>query len=1004
MEQLYFLTDPTGLPKAADRERAALGLERWRQTAAQADDGGLADFVNRLAEDPAGRALLEAIFGNSPHLTHITLFNPDFLRHLLYAGPDAALAGLLAELRVEAAPAGDGAGETERIMEALRAAKSRAGLLIALTDITGTWPLERVTECLSDFAEAALSVATAHLLREAAAAGEIELKEPDDPERDSGFIVLGLGKLGAHELNFSSDVDLVVLYDDERIVYAGEQSPQQCFVRITRGLVRMMEEHTKTGYVFRTDLRLRPDPGSTPLALSALAAETYYESMGQNWERAAMIKARPVAGDRTAGREFLARLRPFLWRKLLDFAAIQDIHSIKRQIDAHRGGQRIAVAGHNIKLGRGGIREIEFFAQTQQLIWGGRDPSLRTQGTCETLRALSDAGRVPPAVASELVDAYRFLRRIEHRLQMVEDRQTHSLPEGEKELEAFAVFLGHDGAKTFADDLMGCLGRVEKHYGKLFEEAPSLGGPGNLVFTGTEDDPDTLESLATLGFADGSAISAHVRNWHRGRYRATRSARARELLTELMPALLEALSTTANPDAAFMNFDGFLKRLSAGVQLFSLFRANPYLLDLLAEIMGSAPRLARYLSANPSLFDSVPTAGFFESPPDANALSADLAEALEQARDYEDVLEISRRWANDRKFQVGVQILRSSLDADGAGRHLADIADAVVGKLFTIVGEDIADRHGRVLDGSMSVLALGKLGGRELTENSDLDLIFVYDFAPGCERSDGPKPLAVSQYFVRRSQHLISALAAPTAEGRLYEMDMRLRPSGNAGPLASSLDAFMHYQRDAAWTWEHMALTRARVVTAESDLGARLQAGIREILTRRRDEAKLVADVADMRERLERGHPAKSVWDVKYTRGGLVDVEFIAQYLQLRHAHETPEVLSTSTAGALGRLGEAGILEPRAVSGLIRANRLWRNIQGMLRLTFEGLFIEAEAPAGLKAALARAADRRDFDALKEEMTATADWVHAMFIELIENPARSVTRVSPQTASRDGSSQ
>ncbi len=998
---MYFLTDPSGLPKAADHERAALGLERWRETAARTDDEGLADFVNGLAENPAGRALLEAIFGNSPHLTHITLFNCNFFRHLLNVGPDAAFAGLLAELREQAAPAGEGAGETERIMEALRAAKSRAGLLVALADITGTWPLERVTECLSDFAEAALSVVTAHLLREAAASGEIELKEPDDPERDSGFVVLGLGKLGAHELNFSSDVDLIVLYDDERIAYSGEQSPQQCFVRLTRGLVRMMEERTKSGYVFRTDLRLRPDPGATPLALSALAAETYYESMGQNWERAALIKARPVAGDRAAGRDFLAQLRPFLWRKFLDFAAIQDIHSIKRQINAHRGGQRIALAGHNIKLGRGGIREIEFFAQTQQLIWGGRDPSLRTQGTCETLRALSAAGRVTPAVADELADAYRFLRRVEHRLQMIDDRQTHSLPRQEKELEAFAVFLGYDGVKAFADELMGRLGRVEKHYGELFEQAPSLGGPGNLVFTGAEDDPDTLETLANLGFADGSAISAHVRDWHRGRYRATRSARARELLTELMPALLEALAKTANPDIAFMNFDGFLKRLPAGVQLFSLFRANPYLLDLLAEVMGSAPRLAQYLSANPSLFDAVPTAGFFEPLPDAKVLSADLAEALEQARDYEDVLEICRRWANDRKFQVGVQILRSSLDADGAGAHLADIAEAILCKLFTIVGEDMAARHGRVRDGCMSVLAFGKLGGRELTENSDLDLLFVYDASPECERSDGARPLAVSQYFARRSQHLISALSALTSEGRLYEVDMRLRPSGKAGPIVSSFDALMHYQRDAAWTWEHMALTRARVLTAEGELGARLEAGIREILTRRRDEAKLVADAADMRERLERGHPAKSIWDVKYTRGGLVDVEFIAQYLQLRHGREHPEVLSTSTTGALERLGEAGLLEPRVASGLIRANRLWRNIQGMLRLTVEGLFIEAEAPAGLKAAVARAADRQDFDALKDEMTATAEWVHAMFIELIANPARSVTREPAETANKDG---
>jgi glutamate-ammonia-ligase adenylyltransferase len=997
MEQSHLLADPTSLPKAADGERAALGIERWREAAASADEPGLAEFAQGLSDDAGGRALLEAVFGNSPYLTQAILLNPAFFRRLLDDGPDATFRTLRRGLADETSPAGQGGGETARIMAALRTAKVRAALLIALADITGLWSLEQVTEALSAFAGEALSIVTAHLLRKNAAAGEIKLCHPDDPERGSGFIVLGLGKLGAGELNYSSDVDLIVLYDQEKARYTGSQSPQQCFVRIARELVRMMEERTGEGYVFRTDLRIRPDPGATPLAISTLAAETYYESMGQNWERAAMIKARPVAGDVAAGNAFLGRLRPFLWRKSLDFAAIQDIHSIKRQINAYRGGQRIDAPGYNVKLGRGGIREIEFFAQTQQLIWGGREPSLRGNRTTEVLEALRDAGRIAPQTAAEMTASYRFLRTVEHRLQMTEDRQTHTLPEQARQFEALAVFLGYEGAQAFTGAMVENIGRVEKNYGALFKEAPSLGGPGNLVFTGSEGDPDTLDTLAKMGFTNGAAVSATIRGWHHGRYRATRSTRARELMTELMPTLLAALGKTANPDAAFMNFDAFLKGQPAGVQLLSLLIANPGLLDLLAEIAGSAPRLAAYLTANPSLLDGVLSAGFFDIPPGGEVLSGYLAGALEQARDFEDVLEISRRWTNDRKFQVGVQIMRNNLDADGAGVALADIAETVLARLFTTVGEEFAGHHGDLGGGAMAVVGLGKLGGRELTENSDLDLLFVYDNPQGLDQSDGQRPLAVSQYFARLSQRLISALSALTSEGKLYEVDMRLRPAGNSGPIASSFEGFGKYQRDDAWTWEHMALTRARVVAGGEGLTARIETAIGEILTGRRDETQLVVDVADMRERLEQGHPPGPVWDIKYFRGGLIDVEFIAQYLQLRHAHEDPGVLSTSTVGALERLGRAGFVKPDTARFLIEANRLWRNVQSVLRLTVAGTFDEAEAPVGLKTTLARAAGAASFAALKDEMNATAEKVRALFTELIEDPAKSVADGEGRTA-------
>lgn len=992
MKQLAFLPDPALLPKAADPERAGRGIEQWLEAVERAADPALSTFAQDLVNDDGGKALLAALFGNSPYLTRLIVNDPAYFSDLLQRGPGDCCAMLIADIRRLGATPAEGvpAPSTDEIMAALRIAKARAALAIGLADIASLWPLERITGALSLVAEQSLSTVVSHLLRDGAARGEITLAHSDDPERESGFVVLALGKLGARELNYSSDIDLMVLFDEEVVHYTGSQSPQQFFVRVTRAMVKMMEERTQHGYVFRTDLRLRPDPGATPVAVSMLAAEIYYESMGQNWERAAMIKARPVAGDKEAGQGFLSRLRPFLWRKSLDFAAIQDIHSIKRQINAHRGGEKIAVAGHNVKLGRGGIREIEFFAQTQQLIWGGREPRLRTQGTCETLDALVAVGRVTPDAAQQLKEAYGFLRQVEHRIQMVEDRQSHSIPNDPEGVRQLGVFLGFPDTDAFTAALLGHLGRVEKLYGELFEEAPSLGGPGSLVFTGTEDDPETLKTLAGMGFKDGSSISAVIRGWHHGRYRAMRSSRARELLTELMPSLLTALGQTAHPDAAFMNFDEFLKRLPAGVQLLSLLYANPGLLTLIAEIMGSAPRLATYLSANPSLLDAMLGQGFEESLPDADALAEELDTRLGQARDFEDILEITRRFANDHKFRVGIQTLRARIDIDAQGAALADIADTVLRRMAVEVAKDFARQHGVVPGGSMSILAQGKLGARALAENSDLDLVFVYDMPDVTVLSNGQKTLPVSTYYARLSQRLISALSAPTAEGKLYEVDIRLRPSGNAGPVATSLDAFRLYHAESAWTWEHMALTRARIVTGDGDLPDRLATVIRDTLTRPREPDRLLVDVADMRERLERSHPGDSLWDVKYLRGGLIDVEFLAQYLELRHGHDAPQVLSASTGEALAQLAAAGHLAADDAQCLITAERLWRALVGMLRLTVAGPLDEEQAPPGLKLALAKAAGVENFDSLKQLMQRTAHSVFAIFNRVIADPARRIS--------------
>ncbi len=795
-----------------------------------------------------------------------------------------------------------------------------------------------------------------------------------------------MGKLGARELNYSSDIDLILLYDPDKIRYAGRISLPQFCTRFAHDLVGLMEERTAEGYVFRTDLRLRPDPASTPPALSVSAALSYYESAGQNWERAALIKARAVAGDRAAAERFLADLRPFLWRKHLDFAAIRDIHSIKRQINAHRGGGRIALAGHNIKLGRGGIREIEFFAQTQQLIWGGRFPELRTPSTCETLAALAQAGRISASAANELTAAYRFLRRVEHRLQMIDDAQTHTLPKAAAELAHLAIFMGTPSTEVFVAELLHHLGTVEAHYAHLFEEAPTLSGPGNLVFTGSEDDPETLATLARLGFAHPPAVAAIIRGWHHGRYRAMRSQRARELLTELIPGLLRAFGASADPDTAWRRFDEFLGHLPAGIQLLSLFQQNPSLLDLVAEIMGAGSRLAAELARRPGLLDGVLSAGFFDPPPPRAELAAEFERALDAARDYEDVLDIARRWVGDRKFKVGVQLLRGGLDGEHAGAAFADLAETAIAGLLPRVTASFARHHGEVPGGAMVVLGLGKLGSREMTVTSDLDLILVYEAPEGVEASSGARPLPVSTYYARLSQRLINALTVATPQGNLYDVDMRLRPSGTAGPLASSFAAFRRYHQELAWTWEKMALTRARPVAGPETLQARIMAVVRDTLTRPREADRLVLDVAEMRRRMAEQHRNPPLWEVKHRRGGLVDIEFIAQYLELREAARHPEVVQQNTMLALATLAGIGALEKAAADDLVAALRLWRNVQSVLKLTTEEPFDEAAASPALKSILARGAGAVDLERLKADMETASALAFAHYQAIVEAPA------------------
>ncbi len=945
-------------------------LVEWRE-------GGLETLI-ALVADPRVSALLLGCLGTSPYLTGLIRRDGPRLARILASDPDIALPSLCSSLLedVASAPALPDA------MRVLRVFKSEIALTIALCDLGGLWSVREVTNALSAAADAASSAAVRFLFKLAVAKGDWLPLDRDKPEQESGYIVVAMGKHGARELNYSSDIDLIVFYEPVLARLKPGLELLAFFVRMTRDLVKLLQERTPDGYVFRTDLRLRPDPGATQVAISTPAALNYYESFGQNWERAALIKARPVAGDLTAGKAFLAELAPFIWRKYLDFAAIADIHAMKRQIHAVRGFGEIGVAGHNIKLGRGGIREIEFFVQTQQLIAGGRQADLRAPETVDTLERLTIRGWIKPEVRSDLEAAYAYLRRIEHRLQMLADEQTQTLPDEPADLERLANFSGYKTTSEFASELTQHLQRVQRHYAVLFEDVPELTRSGaNMVFAGEADDPGTVEALKNIGFERPSDVIAAVRGWHHGRYPAIRTPRARELLTEVQPLLIEALSGTADPDAAFHMFDRFLAELPSGVQLFSLLRANPSLLRLIADIMGSAPRLARILARRRRILDAVLDPGFFGTVPTASDLEKLVDLEMAAATDLQDALDRARVVGSEQLFLIGVRVLSGTISASLAGRAYAEIAEHLISALQTRVLAELTHVHGS-LPGSACVIAMGKLGGREMTASSDLDLIVVYDVDPTTVQSNGNRPLAPSQYYARFTQRLISALSVPTAEGTLYEVDMRLRPSGLKGPVATQLSSFVHYQAEEAWTWEHMALTRARVVSGPPKLRQDVERAIRASLVRRRDREKTTADVRQMRELIHKEKGTSDIWDLKQVRGGLVDIEFIVQYLQLVYAHKHPGVLSQNTIEALERLSAAGALAMGQAEMLIRAARMLNNLTQVLRLCLDGPFDPSKAPDGLKTLLAQSVELPDFGRLEIELRTTLADVAALFDSLV----------------------
>jgi glutamate-ammonia-ligase adenylyltransferase len=832
--------------------------------------------------------------GHSPFLRDAMMLYPEVADCFAARGVDAAVGLALAsaaELPVE---------------RRLRKQRHALALAVALGDLAGELPLERVTALLSDFADQAIDQAIAAAIAE---------RVPD--AETAGFAVIAMGKLGSHELNYSSDVDLLLLFDPETLPKRPRDDVGEAAVRVGRRLIELLQKRTEDGYVERVDLRLRPSPEVTPIALPVNAAISHYESSALPWERAAFIRARAAAGDIVLGQRFLDSIQPFVWRRSLDFGVIEEVRQISARIRDHFAQGAQIGPGFDLKRGRGGIREVEFFVQIQQMIHGGRDPSVRPAATLDAIAALREREHLDETVAEALADAYRLLRTIEHRVQMVEDAQTHLLPADEIALDNVAELHGLASGSVLLDRLRPHVEQV----GRIFDEL----SPRERAEL--SNDPDILRSeLSSLGFADTEIAARHVGHWRSGKPRSLRSPAARQAFEGMLPALLPAIAAGAHPDHALNRLSDIVERLSSGVNFFRLLQARPELAQLLATILAHAPALAEQLARRPELFEGLFDESSFSMPPPAGEFAQILRDSM-HGQPYDVALDRARRLVNERRFALGVQLIDRRRDPLEVTEGYARVAEGTLVALADASISEFEQTRGRFPGAELLVLGLGRFGGHALTHASDLDIIYLHSAAQG-GASDGPKPLGPNDYFNRLARRIGAALSVPTAAGPLYDVDTRLRPEGAKGMFAVSLDSFERYQHNEAWTWEHMALCRARPVFGSAAARERAGAIIDEILRLPRDSSKVVADAVKMRGEMERHKPAQGPLDVKLGNGGLVDLEFATHVLQL-----------TTHVGLSPRLELA--LEALAAESLVSANvvdalKLLSRMLVMMRLVAPG--------------------------------------------------------------------
>ncbi len=824
----------------------------------------------------------------------------------------------------------------------LRSSRTQAALIIALADLGGQWSLEQATRALSDFADAAIAYALHAALWPALKDGKLilagktrkQLKSAD--VKNAGLVCLGLGKLGGRELNYSSDIDLIFVFDERKITAADDGDATAELVKVVQHFSRLLDERTAEGYVARVDLRLRPDPNVMPVALSMAAAEVYYHNMAQTWERAAFTRARVIAGDRDAGAAFMKALMPWIWRQSLDFTAIKDIHDLRLYMADHFGQNEVRTAGLDIKRGQGGIREIEFMLQMVQLIHGGRQPALRLSHTIEGLHKLAETNHLAVKEADSLIDSYRFWRTIEHRLQMRHDEQTHTLPVDTEERLSVARLSGFKTLEEFDAKVIHHSKSVQELYLKRFGEKNS----SSLTF------PQEARALKKMlvPFKMGPAAEAMIGRWRSGRYRALRATRAQQALESLMPEIFATLRKAIDAKVAMARLDDVLERLPSGVAFLELLDRNRPLLKTLLDILALAPKLGDTLARQPGLLDAMFDTRFHEPIDNINILKQDLATLIDSGR--ADPVETTARWLAEKKFQVGVQLINGVLSGFHAARALSYLADVSVQHLAEAAEADFQKLSGKIPGGGFNIIAMGSWGSGVLAPGSDLDMVLIFS-GKHDTASTGKSSLSATHYYNRLGQRLIGWLTAHNAHGVMAEIDTRLRPSGDKGLLAVNVESFARYQQSDAWTWEHMALTRARLVYGTD---AKVIQTCQQTLAKTRDWQMIKTDILDMRQDIRTHKPPQGPWDLKLLSGGLVDLEFIVQALMLRHGlGPIPDIDEALTV-----LFKAGFVSGQTASDLSTAWTVLICARVVLRQCLDGDTTQNPLPAVIKPVFAKA--------------------------------------------------
>jgi len=813
---------------------------------------------------------------------------------------------------LEAQPSGD----DDALGRALRALRKRVMLRVIARDLGGLAPLAEVTATMTALAETAVSHALASLDEQLAARHGRPLAAAGG--RAQQLHVVGMGKLGGAELNVSSDIDLVFVYPEEGETPGPRSiSNHEYCMALGRRLIAALSETTADGYVFRVDMRLRPYGDAGPLVTSFDALENYFITQGREWERYAWIKARPITGDRRA--ELMERVLPFVYRRHMDYNAIAALRDLHRQI--RREVERRDIAD-NIKLGPGGIREIEFVAQVFQLIRGGREPELRTQSTLDVLSRLARRNLLPDAAARELAEAYEFLRNLEHRLQYLDDQQTHVIPASDGDRGLIAEAMGLADYPALAAALERHRGNVTRHFEAIFAAAPEGQHALAHVWQGAPGAERSFGVLAGLGFREPAAIEQRLRNLRSaGRYREMPAA-SQALLDRLVPFAVEAAAAEKDPDVTLERLIGLLESIARRGAYLALLKEYPQALSRLAAMMSASPWVAQYLTTHPILLDELLDPRVLYAPPHWPSAVRELRGLMDAAAgDTEKQMDVLRHFKHAHTMRLVAQDLAGLLPIETLSDHLSDLACVMLEEVLRATWQL---RPGHREAPRFAVVGYGKLGGKELGYASDLDLVFLHD-------DDAPE---AAENYARFAQRINNWLTSMTPAGVLYETDLRLRPDGAGGLLVSPLTSYREYQMDKAWVWEHQALTRARFVAGDRAIGAAFEALRVDVLRKERDLEALRGAIAEMRRKLHDAHPNRTQrFDVKHDPGGIVDVEFAVQYLVLGHARVHAEL--TGNIGNLALLKLAarlGLLAAKPAQAAHDAYRRLRQLQHALRL------------------------------------------------------------------------